>query len=246
MSKVAVIVGVGKGIGGSVALKFAKEGFSVAILGRSITGDDSDEKVQLRKELEKLGGKVMPVACDATDESSVKSAFDKIKAELGDPDVLVYNAGAAKFGQKIMEAKADEFVSYFKGNCLGGLLTAQQVIPGMIKKQAGTIIFTGATASVRGMAGTASIATGKFALRALSQSMAREFSQQGIHVAHVIIDGPVDLPSTRKYLPDKPSEFFLNPVEIANQYWNLHTQHKSVWSQEIDLRPHAETNMYIH
>lgn len=243
--KVAAVVGVGKGIGGAVALKFAKEGFDVAILARNQTYSGADKLTPLKKEIEATGRRCLSVVCDATVEQSVVEAFDKIKKELGPVDCLVYNAGARKFvGEGILETSVDQFVNFWKINCLGAFLTARQVLPDMKKSKSGTIILTGATASLRGLSGLSSFAVGKFGLRALAQSMAREVSSEGIHVVHVVIDGPVDIPIIRKTLGNIEGKSFeedlLNPHEVAQQYWNLYCQHRTTWTHELDLRPFNE------
>eukprot|EP00026_Physarum_polycephalum_P015714 Phypoly_transcript_16459.p1 GENE.Phypoly_transcript_16459~~Phypoly_transcript_16459.p1 ORF type:complete len:251 (+),score=33.19 Phypoly_transcript_16459:88-840(+) len=239
--KVAAVVGVGKGIGGSVAIKFAKEGFDVAILARNQTYSGANKLTPLQSQIEAIGVRCLPVVCDAADEQSVIDAFAKIKKELGPVDVLVYNAGARKFvGEGILETSVNQFVNFWKVNCLGAFLTTRQVLPDMKAKKSGTIIFTGATGSLRALAGLSSFAVGKFGLRALAQSLAREVAPEGIHVAHVIIEGPVDIPIIRKNLPGKGPNELLDPNEIANQYWNIYTQHPSTWTHELDLRPFNE------
>jgi len=242
--KVAVVVGVGKGIGGAVAQKFAKEGFDVAILARNQTYKGADKLTPLKEEIEKggYGVKVLPVVCDATDEKSVKEAFAQIRKELGEVDCLVYNAGARKFvGEGILETPVSQFLEFWKANCFGAFLVSREVLPHMKKVRSGTILITGATGSLRALAGLSSFAVGKFGLRALAQSMARECSQEGIHVAHIIIDGPVDIPIIRKFSAGaKTDDDLLNPHEVANQYWNLYCQEKTTWTHEMDLRPFNE------
>ena len=125
-------------------------------------------------------------------------------------------------------------------NCLGGFLSAQAVLPGMLERRRGTVIFSGATASLRGSARFAGIAVGKFGLRALAQSMARELGPKGIHVAHVVIDGGINTPRVKAMLPERDPETFLDPAAIAETYWSLHSQDASAWSQEVDLRPSVE------
>jgi len=153
--------------------------------------------------------------------------------------VLVYNAGAFKYGG-ILDIKPEEWANLWKSNCYGAFLAAQAVLPAMLEKGNGTILYTGATASLRGSAKFSGLAVGKFGLRALAQSTAREFGPQGIHVAHIIIDGQVDLASTMQRYPDRPRESFLNSDAIAEEYWNLYKQNRTAWALELDLRPHTE------
>jgi len=224
MSRTAVVVGAGPGIGRAAALKFAKEGYSVALVGRT------KAKLDLIKgDIEKNGGKAESFAADSTDQKQVEAAFGQIKSTFGDPEVLVYNAsGFVRGGILDLDPKVVE--NQWKISTLGALLASQQVLREMSKKKKGTIIFTGATASLRGGANFAGFAIGKWGLRALAQSIAREFQPQGIHVAHVIIDGGVG--------PDDATK--LSPEAIADTYWFLHTQHHTAWTLELDLRPSPE------
>ena len=233
--KVAVIVGVGPGIGGAVARRFAGEGHAVALAARS-----PEKLAPVAEAIENAGGVALPVPMDATDAGQVEEAFARIRSELGDPSVLVYNAGAFHIAG-LLEIDTATFERSWRINCLGAFHCAQQVLPAMVDAGRGTLLFTGATGSLRGGARFSCLAVGKFGLRALAQSMAREFGPQGVHVAHVIIDGMVDLPRTRSWMPDKPDEAFLAPDAVAEAYWALHSQHPSTWTHEIDLRPATES-----
>lgn len=234
-SKVIAIAGVGPGLGASLARRFAAEGFAVALLARRT---ESIEPV--RAELAQAGGPVLALPVDATRPEPLREAFVKVKAEWGDPDVLVYNAGGFVRGG-ILDLTPEQFVQAWEANCLGAFLATQQVLPAMVARGAGTILLTGATASLRGSAGFAGLAVGKFGLRALGQSLAREFGPQGIHVAHVIIDGQIDNPRTRTRVGQgRADDSFLSPDAIAEVYWQLHCQHRTTWSQEVDLRPAGE------
>ncbi|MDQ3637995.1 MAG: SDR family NAD(P)-dependent oxidoreductase, partial [Actinomycetota bacterium] len=185
---VAAVLGVGPGLGVAVARRFAREGFAVGLMAR---GEES--LAAAREEVEGSGGTALAVTADATDAASVASAFDRVREELGAPEVFVYNAGAFQMGG-ILELSPEQFDDCFRANCSGAFYGAQQVLPAMVERGRGTIILTGATAALRGSARFAALATGKFGLRALAQSMAREFGPQGIHVAHVIIDGQINTP----------------------------------------------------
>lgn len=198
-----------------------------------------DTLEDFERELPSGSSEVASVHCDATRLESVVSAFENVKESLGHPSVLIYNAGAFSAGG-IMDVDPEEFKRCWKANCYGGFLTAQQVLPKMQENGEGTILLTGATASLRGSEGFANLAVGKFGLRALAQSMAREFGPAGIHVGHVIIDGQINTPRTRDNYPDRSKETFLDPDEIAEQYWQLHQQDRSTWTLELDLRPHVE------
>jgi NAD(P)-dependent dehydrogenase (short-subunit alcohol dehydrogenase family) len=233
-AKVVAVVGVGPGLGRALAVRFARGGFAVALVARR---DPSLRPVQA--EIESLGGLVRSYVGDAADEKSVGMIFARIREELGAPEALLYNAGAFK-GGGILDLAAADFEQAWRVNCLGGLLTAQAVVPGMLERGGGTIIYSGATASLRGSARFAGLAVGKFGLRALAQSMARELGPKGIHVAHVVIDGPIDTPRAREMFADRGPQTFLAPTAIAENYWNLHAQDPSAWSQEIDLRPSVE------
>jgi NAD(P)-dependent dehydrogenase (short-subunit alcohol dehydrogenase family) len=233
--KVAAVLGVGPGLGATVARRFAREGFAVGLMAR---GEES--LAAAREKVEALGGTALAVTADATDAASVASSFDRVREELGEPEVFVYNAGAFQMGG-ILELSPEQFDDCFRANCSGAFYGAQQVLPAMVERERGTIILTGATAALRGSARFAALATGKFGLRALAQSMAREFGPQGIHVAHVIIDGQINTPRLREAQPDREESTTLSPESIAETYWQLHAQGPSAWTLELDLRPAPES-----
>ncbi len=233
--KVAVVLGVGPGLGGAVARRFATEGYAVGLMARN------EESVSdVRQEIEAGGGATVSVSTDATDPASVEDAFEKVRAELGDPEIFVYNAGAFQMGG-ILEVSPEQFDECFRANCAGAFYGAQQVLPAMQEAGRGTVLLTGATASMRGSARFAALATGKFGLRALAQSMAREFGPQGIHVAHVIIDGQINTPRVREMSPDRDESTMLSPDAIAETYWQLHSQNPTAWTLELDVRPSVES-----
>ncbi len=233
--KVAAVLGVGPGLGAAVARRFAREGFAVGLMAR---GEES--LAAAREEVEDSGGTALAITADATDAASVASAFDQVLEELGKPQVFVYNAGAFQMGG-ILELSPEQFDDCFRANCSGAFYGAQQVLPAMVEREQGTIILTGATAALRGSARFAALTTGKFGLRALAQSMAREFGPQGIHVAHVIIDGQIDTPRLREAQPDREESTTLSPEAIAETYWQLHAQDPTAWTLELDLRPAPES-----
>jgi NAD(P)-dependent dehydrogenase (short-subunit alcohol dehydrogenase family) len=233
-TKVAVVAGVGPGLGQAVARRFAREGFAVALMSRT------EEKLEpVRAAIEAEGGRALPVPCDASEPPSVSAAFAKVRAELGDPSVLVYNAGAFR-PAGILELSPGDLERCWRVGAFGAFLCAREVLPKMAERGEGTVLITGATASLRGSARFAALAAPKFALRALSQSMAREFGPEGVHVAHVIIDGQIDLPRTREAQPGREAHTFLSPDAIAETYWHLHSQDRTAWTQEMDLRPAVE------
>ncbi len=233
-SKVAVVLGVGPGLGAAVAHRFAREGFVVGLMARS-----SEQLTQIQSEIEQSGGKALSVTVDATEAASVKAAFEQVRSQFGSPEVFVYNAGAFKMAG-ILELTPDQFESSWKVNCFGAFLAVQQVLPAMVERGGGTILLTGATAAVRGSAKFAALAVGKFGLRALAQSLAREFGSQGIHVAHIIIDGMINTPRVRAMASEREEHTLVSPEAIAQTYWQLYQQDATAWTLELDLRPAVE------
>ena len=217
---VAIVVGVGPGLGAALVRRFAKEGMAVALAARQ-----GDRLAGLAKE---TGGKAY--GCDATVETAVGDLFAAVERDLGRPELVVFNAGG--FVRKpIAELSVADMEGAWRSNCLGGFLVGRAAARAMQPAGSGTIIFTGATAAMRGGANFAAFAMGKFGLRALAQSMARELGPKGIHVAHTIIDGGIG---------ENTEATKLTPAAIADAYWHLHRQAKSAWTQELDLRPWAE------
>jgi NAD(P)-dependent dehydrogenase (short-subunit alcohol dehydrogenase family) len=225
--RTALIVGVGGGLSASVARTFAKAGMKVALAARRVA-----DLATLAKE---VGGEAF--ACDATKRGDVVRLFGEVERAFGAPDVVVYNASYRTCGPFIdldpAEVEKSLAVSVF-----GGFLVAQEAAKRMLPHKHGAILFTGASASVKGYAQSAPFAMGKFALRGLAQSMARELSPQGIHVAHVVIDGGIRSAS-RANPPDKPDSM-LAPDAIAQTYLYLLQQQRSAWAWEIELRPWVE------
>ena len=232
--RVAAVLGIGPGLGAAVTRRFAREGYAVALMARR-----EESLAPVRDEIEGEGGTALPVLTDATDPASVASAFGRVRDELGEPEVFVYNAGAFKTGG-ILDLLPEEFDACFKANCAGAFYAARQVLPAMVETGRGTVLLTGATAALRGSARFSALAVGKFGLRALAQSMAREFGPQGIHVSHVVIDGQIDTPRVREMSPGREAHTMLSPDAIAETYWQLHSQDRSAWTLELDLRPSVE------
>jgi NAD(P)-dependent dehydrogenase (short-subunit alcohol dehydrogenase family) len=234
MSDIAIIVGAGPGLGSALARRFARAAMKVAVVRRS-----ADKLAPLIKE---LGGNARAYACDATDEPAVRQLFASVAADIGAPALAVFNAGA--FVRKgVLDTSAEEFERCWRVGCLGGFLVGREAARAMLARNAehkGTIIFTGATASLRGGALFQNLAVGKFGLRALAQSMARELQPQGIHVAHVVIDGQIEGERPGYSAAERGKDTVLNPAAIAETYYQLHLQRRSAWSHEIDLRPYVE------
>jgi len=237
-SGVALIVGAGDGLGGAIARRFARAGYHVCIARRGA------EKLEpLRREIESAGGAVTAVGVDARKEDEVIALFDSIERDHGPIEVAVHNIGANVWFP-IRETTVRKYTKVWEMACLSGFLVGREAARRMGPRRRGTILFTGATASLRGRAQLAAFAGAKHALRALAQSMARELGPEGIHVAHVVIDGPIDMPWIRENFPDlvkeRPADGLLNPDDIAETYFALHQQSRSAWTFEIDLRPWVE------
>jgi len=229
-SSVCAVVGIGPGNGVALSKRWAAEGHPVAMLTRN-------EETLARYEREIPGTKGIP--CDATDAASVARAFETIRTELGPVETLIYNAGSGVF-RGLLDLDEDEVRQGFDVNCVGLYHAARQVVPPMVDAGRGTIAVIGASAAWRGRPQTFAFAAAKAGQRSMAQSLARDFGPQGIHTFYVVIDGMVDLPRTRKMVPDKPDDFFLAPDDIATTVWNVAQQPPSAWSFEVDLRPFGE------
>jgi NAD(P)-dependent dehydrogenase (short-subunit alcohol dehydrogenase family) len=225
--KIALIVGAGEGLSASLARLFSREGIRVALAARHI---------------EKLGALCAETgarafACDATEPDEVERLFGLVEREIGVPDLVVYNAGASARGAFVDLVPA-EVAQAIAVSAYGGFLVAQQAAVRMLPNTHGAILFTGASASVKGYPQSAPFAMGKFALRGLAQSMARELSPQGIHVAHFVIDGGIR--STMRTEPTDKPDSMLDPDAIALSYWSVLHQPRSAWTWEMELRPWVE------
>ncbi len=225
--RTALIVGVGAGLSASLARTFTKAGMKVALAARRAA-----ELAALAKE---IGGKAF--ACDATKHAEVAKLLADVEAALGPLDVVVYNASYRTRGP-FVELNPADVEKTLAVSAFGGFLVAQEAAKRMLARKHGAILFTGASASVKGYAQSAPFAMGKFALRGLAQSLARELSPQGIHVAHVVIDGGIRS-AQRTEAPDKPDSM-LDPDAIAQSYLDLLRQQRSAWAWEIELRPWVE------
>jgi NAD(P)-dependent dehydrogenase (short-subunit alcohol dehydrogenase family) len=225
--KTALIVGVGSGLSASLARLFAKTGLKVALAAR--------RAANLATLAQETGAKTF--ACDSTDRAQVAKLFSDVEAALGSPDVVVYNASYRTRGP-FVDLVPDEVEKALMVTAFGGFLVGQEAAKRMLPKRHGAIFFTGASASVKGYAQSAPFAMGKFALRGLAQSMARELSPHGIHIGHVVIDGGIKS-ERRPDPPDKPDSM-LDPDAIAQSYLHLLQQPRSAWAWEIELRPWLE------
>ena len=234
----AVVIGAGDALGGAIARRFAKGGL-VAVPSR--------RKIQplgeLVAQIEAQGGRAEGIPCDARDEEAVIEMFDRIEADIGPVEVFVFNTGA-QHRSSILDMTTRIYRQVWESATLAGFVTGREAARRMAAQGRGTIIFTGATASVRGGANFASFASAKHALRALAQSMARELGPMGVHVGHIIVDGMIDSEAVRTKFPEEtdalPDGGMLDPDHIAEAYWAMHTQPKDAWTFEMDIRPSVE------
>jgi NAD(P)-dependent dehydrogenase (short-subunit alcohol dehydrogenase family) len=232
--KVTVIAGVGPGLGASLARKFAREGCRVALLARS-----ADFLERLSTELRREGTEALAIPMDVSQPKQVVSAFERIRERIGPVELLVNNASASgPFGQSLVEITPESFARGWEVGVLGSFLCSQAVVPQMLEKNAGCLLFTGATSSVRG--GAITFSSAKFALRGLAQALARELWPQGIHVAHIVVDGMIRERETASGDEEQSAELVMNPAAIAEAYWALAKQDRSAWTLELDLRPNGE------
>lgn len=240
MSKpnVCCVIGAGDATGAAVARRFAREGYTVCVARRT------EAALQpLVDQITAQGGRALAFGLDARREEQVVGFFDRIEAEVGPIEVVVFNVGGnVRF--PILDTTAQKYFKVWEMCAMAGFLAGREAARVMLPRGRGTVLFTGATASLRGGAGFAAFAGGKAALRALAQSMARELGPQGLHVAHVVIDGLIDTAFTREHfaqhVADAGPDGILNPDHIADAYWTLHRQPRDAWTFELDLRPSVE------
>ena len=237
MKDIALIVGAGDHLGSSIAKKFAENGLKVVATRRR--GDLQ----KLITSIQKSGGEAVGIHSDLRNEAEVRELVRKIENELGEIRILIFNVGGNVLFP-ILKTTSRVYRKVWEMCSFGGFLISKEVAKHMMKRRSGTIIFTGATASLRGNAGYSAFSGGKQALRALAQSMARELGPEGIHIAHVIVDGVIENSSTRKLFPDafekRPADGIMQPDQIAESYLQLYKQEKSAWTFELDLRPYCE------
>ncbi|MDB6001499.1 MAG: glucose 1-dehydrogenase [Rhizobacter sp.] len=235
---VALVIGAGDSTGGAIARRFAAGGLTACVTRRS-----ADKLEPLIQQIQAAGGRAHGFGSDARKEEEVIALVERIEREIGPIEVLVFNIGA-NVPSSILDETARKYFKVWEMACFGGFLNGREVAKRMAARKRGTIIFTGATASLRGSAHFAAFAGAKHALRALAQSMARELGPMGIHVAHVVVDGAIDTEFIRSNFPEryatKADDGILDPHHIAENYWHLHRQPRDAWTFELDLRPWNE------
>lgn len=236
--KVALVIGAGDATGGAIARRFAREGYVACVVRRS------EEKLQpLLERIRADGGEAHGFGTDARKEEDVQALVEQIENEIGPIEAFVFNIGA-NVPCSILEETARKYFKIWEMACFSGFLTSQAVARRMVKRGRGSILFTGATAGLRGAAHFAAFAGAKHGIRALAQSMARELGPLNVHVAHVVVDGAIDTAFIRDGFPEryalKDQDGILDPEHIAENYWYLHTQPRDAWTFELDLRPWME------
>jgi NAD(P)-dependent dehydrogenase (short-subunit alcohol dehydrogenase family) len=235
---VAVVAGVGEGLGYALARRFAQAGYHVALAART-----ADRLARLAAEIQKSGGKAFPAPTDLREEQEVMALFDALESEHGPVEVAAFNAGA-NFRASIHDTPADMFEKIWRLGCYAGFLFGREAARRMAPRGKGTILFTGATASIRGSSHFAAFAAAKNGLRAVAQSMARELGPKGIHVAHVVIDGMIDTAAVRQRFAERVKDLgpdaMLDTAAIAELFYQIHAQPRSAWTFEADLRPYGE------
>jgi NAD(P)-dependent dehydrogenase (short-subunit alcohol dehydrogenase family) len=229
--RVAIVAGVGPGLGAALVRKLANEGCCIGMFARS-------PKV-IDKLAAELGEDALAVLTDVSDAKQVAVGFRKVRERLGPVEILIAHASGS-VGEGILKTTPEQFEQSWRIAVLGAYLCAREAVPDMLRRGAGAIIFTGATSSVRGRGGAVAFSSAKFAVRGLAQSLAVELWPKGIHVAHVIIDGVIDTLKVRKTFKPSAKDPLLQSGAIADAYWQLIQQERSAWSLEIDLRPHTE------
>ncbi len=230
-----LVVGVGSGLGASLCRRFAGAGHVVAMAAR-----DAGKLATIARGITAAGGTARAYAVDGTDAPAVVQLMDEVEDELGPIGVAIYNA-SPRVVKSILDMESAEFEGAWRVSCLGAMIVGREAARRMVPRGQGSILFTGATASLRGGNGFAAFAAGKFGLRALAQSMARELGPLGIHVAHFVIDGGIDNERTRQRAPERVADDgLLSPDAIAEAYYRTNAQQRSAWSHEVDLRPWRE------
>ena len=231
---VALVAGVGEGLGGAIARRFARGGHPTVLVARN-----ADRLARIAAGIEAAGGRGIAYVADLREESAVAKLFDDVEAEIGPIDVAVFNTGA-NYRASILDTPADMFEKVWRLGCYAGFLVAQSGAKRMLARGSGAIFFTGASASVKGYAESAPFAMGKFALRGLAQSMARELAPKGLHIAHFVIDGGISRGAGDSRAGERGTDGMLLPDEIAKNYLHVFRQHRSAWTWEVELRPWVE------
>ena len=230
MNRVALITGVGPGLGAALARRFAQQGFRIGLIARKPEFIET-----LAHEISAAGSSALCLTVDVSRPAEAASAVNRVHEKLGPVGVLIHNASGAA-GEGLLTTTPEEFEQSWRVGTLGAFVYARETVPDMFAAGAGAMLFTGATSSVRG-GGWLAFSSAKFALRGLVQSLARELWPRGIHVAHVVIDGLIATSADGAHLENEPT---LDPARIADAYWHLADQERSAWTLELDLRPHAE------
>jgi len=238
-SKAILVIGAGDATGGAIARRFAREGYIACVTRRN-----ADKLQPLVEQIRAAGGRAHAFGSDARKEDEMVALVERIEREIAPIEVAVFNIGAnVRFG--ITETTARVYHKVWEMGCFAGFLMGREVAKAMLPRGRGTILFTGATASLRGREGFAAFAGAKHALRALAQSMARELWPRGIHVAHPVIDGAIDTEFIRSTFPEryaqKAQQGILDPDHIAELYWQIHSQPRDAWTHETELRPWIES-----
>lgn len=237
-NKVVLVIGAGDATGGAIAKRFAREGYIACVTRRS-----ADKLQALVDEIRAEGGQAFGFGSDARKEEEVYALVEQIERDIGPIEAFVFNIGA-NVPCSILDETPRKYFKIWEMACFAGFLTSQAVAKRMVTRERGTLLFTGATAGLRGAAGFAAFAGAKHAIRALAQSMARELGPRNIHVAHVVVDGAIDTAFIRDTFPDlyarKDQDGILDPEHIADNYWFLHSQPRDAWTFELDLRPWME------
>lgn len=234
MTHTAVITGVGAGLGASIARKLSKEGCQVGLFARS-----SEYLKQLEADITGRGGHALGVPTDITDSDQVARGFKQVRDAFGPVDILINHAGHATWAG-LLDLNNAEFEQAWRVGPYASFLCTREAVPDMLKKGSGTILFSGATSSIRGRGGAVAFSSAKFGVRGLAESLARELWPKNIHVAHIIIDGGIESPDLRKTSSVNLNQPWLNPESMADSYWGLVTQDKQAWTLELDLRPYNE------
>jgi len=232
------IVGAGEGLGHSLAAKFAREGFDIALISRSEQGSRVAAQAAAGAN---AAANVKFFAADATQPETIEQALAKVAREMGAVEVLIYNARGSFTSREPLEMTYAELDEIYRLEVVGAFAAAKSVLPAMRERGRGSVLFSSATAALRGSATHPLYAIGKFGLRALSQSLAKAYSKDGVHIVHVRLDCDLDMPMMREYYGDKFNpEKMANTDDVAESYWWAHQQPKSAWSNEIELRPYTE------
>lgn len=236
---VCAIVGAGDGLGRALAARFAREGYTLALLSRSAAGSEAalGAARHAAPGLEHAYHSV-----DATQPEALQGALERVAAEVGEIDVLIYNARGGYTLREPLDMGFDELEDIYRLEVIGAFAAAKAVMPAMLQRGRGSVLYSSATAALRGSATNPLYAIGKFGLRALAQSLAKAYARRGVHVAHVRLDCTLDVPQVREWLGEQfDVEQTANCDDVADTYWWVHRQPRSAWSNEVELRPYTET-----